>query len=71
MALPGIEARLANDLSVSQQRVKIRPARKERKYSAFIGGCLLASRDDFESELCVWKDDYDEIGPEIVHQMCF
>jgi actin len=42
----------------------------ERKYSAWIGGSILASLSTFQ---CMWitKADYDESGPAIVLRKCF
>ena len=41
----------------------------ERKYSVWIGGSILASLTSFQ-EMWIFKDEYDEAGPEIVHRKC-
>ena len=45
-------------------------ATPDRKYSAWIGGSMLASRNWFE-KIWISKMDYDEYGPEIVYRKCF
>ena len=42
----------------------------ERKYSAWIGGSILASLCTFQ-QMWVSKQEYDEEGPAIVHRKCF
>ena len=42
----------------------------ERKYSAWIGGSILASLSTFQS-MWISKQEYDEAGPSIVHRKCF
>merc|ERR1712129_512946 len=44
-------------------------APSDRKYSAWIGGSVLASLDTF-SEKWIAKEEYDENGPSIVHRKC-
>jgi actin beta/gamma 1 len=56
-------------LAPGTMKVKI-TAPPERKYSAWLGGSLLASLNTFE-EMCVSKEEYDESGPRIVHRKCF
>ncbi|KAJ2774793.1 hypothetical protein IWQ57_000667 [Coemansia nantahalensis] len=41
----------------------------ERKYSAWVGGSILASQSTFQN-MWVSKEDYDELGPGVVHQRC-
>ena len=41
----------------------------ERKYSTWIGGSILASLSTFE-EMWIKTEEYDEIGPSIVHRKC-
>ena len=42
----------------------------DRKYSAWIGGAIVSSKETFES---IWIDkyDYEESGTDIVHKKCF
>jgi len=42
----------------------------ERKYSVWIGGSILASLSSFQS-MWITKEEYDEVGPRIVHRKCF
>ena len=42
----------------------------ERKYSAWIGGSILASLETFH-KMWITKEEYDESGPSIVHKKCF
>lgn len=44
-------------------------ASPERKYSVWIGGAVLASLSSF-NEMWVTRDEYDEVGPSVVHQRC-
>eukprot|EP00330_Aristerostoma_sp_ATCC50986_P008923 CAMPEP_0114578824 /NCGR_PEP_ID=MMETSP0125-20121206/3323_1 /TAXON_ID=485358 ORGANISM="Aristerostoma sp., Strain ATCC 50986" /NCGR_SAMPLE_ID=MMETSP0125 /ASSEMBLY_ACC=CAM_ASM_000245 /LENGTH=51 /DNA_ID=CAMNT_0001769199 /DNA_START=280 /DNA_END=435 /DNA_ORIENTATION=- len=39
----------------------------ERKYSAWLGGSIVASLDSFE-EKWITKEDYDKFGPGIIHK---
>ncbi|CAF3480989.1 unnamed protein product, partial [Rotaria sp. Silwood2] len=42
----------------------------DRKYSAWLGGSILASLSTFQSKW-ISKQEYDESGPSIVHGKCF
>ncbi|THD26496.1 Alpha-cardiac actin [Fasciola hepatica] len=44
-------------------------ASPERKYSVWIGGAVLASLSSF-NDMWVTRDEYDEVGPTIVHERC-
>ena len=72
----GLEQRLQNELvriredlrwNCSKTRV-IAP--KDRGYSAWIGGSILASLSTFES-MWISRNEYDESGQSIVHRRCF
>jgi actin-related protein len=68
---PGIEVRLRKEiinLAPPTMAVKI-IAYPERKYSAWSGGSLLASSDDFEGRW-VTKEEYAKDGYSIVHSKC-
>ena len=41
----------------------------DRKYSAWVGGSLLASLSSFQ-QMWITKSEYDESGPSIVHRKC-
>ena len=68
----GISERITKEISnlaPSLMKIKIiSPA--ERKYSAWIGGSILASLSTFR-EAWITKEEYDEIGPIIVNRKCF
>jgi actin len=69
---PGMGDRLTKEmdiLSPASVRVKV-VAPPERKYSVWIGGSILASLTTFQ-EMWVTKDEYEEVGPAIVHRKCF
>ena len=69
---PGIADRLEKELvalAPSTMKVKV-IAPPERKYSAWIGGSILASLSTFQ-QMWMSKEDYDESGPSIVHRKCF
>ncbi len=42
----------------------------ERKYSAWIGGSILASLSTFK-QMWISQQEYEETGPSIVHRKCF
>ena len=42
----------------------------ERKYACWIGGSILSSLSNFQY-MWITKQDYNEVGPEIVHKKCF
>ena len=65
---PGIGDRMKKEimaLAPSTMSVKI-IAPQERKYSAWIGGSMLASQSTFK-QMQISKEEYDESGPSIVH----
>jgi len=41
----------------------------ERKFSVWIGGSILSSLSTFSS-MWIFKDEFDEMGPQIVHRKC-
>jgi actin-related protein len=68
---PGIAERLQSEISrlaPSTMRVKV-TCPPERKYSAWIGGSILASLRTFQ-QMWITKEEYDESGPNIVHRKC-
>jgi actin-related protein len=42
----------------------------ERKFAVWIGGSILSSLSTFQ-RMWISKQDYDELGPSIVHRKCF
>jgi actin-related protein len=65
------EIELLTALAPSLMKIKI-IAPPERKYSVWIGGSIWASLffSDFQ-QMCISKQDYDEMGPRVVHRKCF
>ncbi len=67
----GIADRLEKELRLFAPAMKIKiMAPPERKYSAWIGGAILASLSSFQ-QMWISKQEYDETGPAIVHRKCF
>ncbi|KAJ6473293.1 actin actin-like protein [Mycena sanguinolenta] len=70
--LPSITDRLYQELvalAPADTRIRI-VARQERKYGSWIGGSILASLSTFRNMWCS-KQEYDEIGPGIIHRSEF
>eukprot|EP00918_Siedleckia_nematoides_P017330 GHVU01037233.1.p2 GENE.GHVU01037233.1~~GHVU01037233.1.p2 ORF type:complete len:101 (-),score=22.09 GHVU01037233.1:165-467(-) len=68
----GIGERMTQDLvALAPATMKIKVvAPPERKYSVWIGGSILSSLSTFQGQW-ITKDEYDEVGPAIVHRKCF
>uniref|UniRef100_A0A3Q2QJQ9 Actin, beta 1 n=1 Tax=Fundulus heteroclitus TaxID=8078 RepID=A0A3Q2QJQ9_FUNHE len=69
---PGFEDRMQREMTAlapSTMKIKV-IAPPERKYSAWIGGSILASLSTFQ-QMWISKQEYDESGPSIVHRKCF
>ena len=69
---PGFSDRMQKEITLlAPPTMKINViAPPERKYSAWIGGSILASLSTFQ-QMSISKQEYDETGPSIVHQKCF
>ncbi len=69
---PNIDQRLRKEITaLAPASIKVKVvAPPERKYSVWIGGSILSSLSSFQ-EMWISKDQYDESGPRIVHQICF
>jgi len=69
---PGIADRIGKELvRLTPDSVAVRViAPPERKYSVWIGGSILASLNTFQSNW-ITREEYEEGGPQIVHQKCF
>ena len=69
---PGIADRMQKEITAlappTVQTKIIAPP--ERKYSVWIGGSILASLSSFQ-RMWITKQEYDELGPSIVHRKCF
>ena len=69
---PNIDARLKKEMQLlapASVKCKI-VAPAERKYSVWIGGSILSSLSSFQ-EMWITRNEYDELGPAIVHRKCF
>lgn len=67
----GLDQRLEKEVSAlvaSTMKVKV-IAQKERKYSVWIGGSVLASLSTFKSQW-ITKAEYDEMGSDVVVKKC-
>ena len=62
---PGIARRLHGELSAITLHDKHIHIRESHKYSAWIGGSLMAATDCFK-QMCVSKESYDEHGSGII-----
>ena len=68
---PGILERMqweVKTLTPSNTNIRIL-APDKRRYSAWLGGSILASLSTFE-DMLITKQEYDEFGPQIVHRKC-
>eukprot|EP00121_Abeoforma_whisleri_P010328 Awhi_evm3s9520 len=68
---PGMPDRLRKELislAPATMRIKV-IAPPERKYSVWIGGSILGSLASFQDKW-ISQDEYDEMGPSIVHRKC-
>ena len=69
---PGFAERMQKEITAAApNNTKVEViAPPERKYSAWIGGSILASLPTFKS-MWITKEEHDESGPSIVHKKCF
>lgn len=68
--LTGLDARLVKEVKKEMGvELKIVQNVGSRQYAAFEGGSILASLKTFD-EMWITMDEYDEIGPSIVHKKC-
>ncbi|CAO2613491.1 Actin-related protein T3 [Lemmus lemmus] len=71
-SFPGLDKRLVKDVA------KMAPANTpvqviappERKISVWMGGSILASLSAFQ-DMWITAAEFEEVGPNIVHQRCF
>eukprot|EP00668_Euglena_longa_P046191 GGOE01061875.1.p1 GENE.GGOE01061875.1~~GGOE01061875.1.p1 ORF type:complete len:405 (-),score=112.67 GGOE01061875.1:251-1465(-) len=68
----GLPARLSRELlELAPPNCKVRlTAPTERKFSVWIGGSILAALPTFQ-DMWIDREQYDEVGPNIVHKKCF
>jgi len=56
-------------LSPNKVEVKV-IASPQRRYLVWMGASIVSNLSNF-NKMLVWKADYDEVGPGIVHTKCF
>jgi actin beta/gamma 1 len=68
---PGINERLTKEMKrLVPTSIDVRVITPpERKYSVWIGGSILSSLNTFQDKW-ILRDEYDEMGPTIVHRKC-
>ena len=68
---PGIAERIQKEMVAHiPADMKIKIIAPKDKYSAWVGGSILASLSSFQ-QMWISKQEYDESGPTIVHRKCF
>lgn len=69
---PNIDQRMEKDIKeMAPKSIDVScTAPAKRKHSVWIGGGILASQTSF-TPLWITKDEYDSIGPKVVHRKCF
>ena len=69
---PGFQERLQKEVAaLAPSAIAVRViAPPERKYSAWIGGSILAGLSTFQ-KMWISRPEYEESGPSIVHRKCF
>ena len=74
--LPGFKERIHKEivkLIPSSHRKKHPPnvtSQPERKYASWVGGSVLANLSSFQ-DMWIAKEEFQEVGPSIIHQKCF
>ena len=68
---PGFADRMQQEMFAfaPDKRIKV-IAQPERKYGAWIGGSILGSLSWFK-DMWISNQEYDEMGPAMVHRKCF
>lgn len=69
---PGINERLTREIKLlTPQKVEVKViAAPNRRYLVWQGASIVANLSQFHKML-VWKSEYDDVGPGIVHTKCF
>jgi len=68
---PGIADRLLKDVqALAPPTMKVKVIAPDGKYSAWVGGSILASLSFFQQEW-ITMEEYSEAGPSIVHRKCW
>ena len=70
---PGFADRMQKEvaaLAPPTMKIKVMTPPPEGRHSAWIGGSMLASTSAFQ-QMWISQQEYDEVGPSIVHRKCF
>jgi len=69
---PGIQGRLTREIqALAPQKIDVKvTANPARRYMVWMGASIVAQLSSFQKML-IWKSEYDELGPNIVHKKCF
>lgn len=69
---PGIDVRLTKELkALAPQKIDVKVvANPQRRYIVWMGASIVTQLSSFQKML-IWKSEYDELGPAIVHSKCF
>mmetsp|Transcript_115239 Transcript_115239/g.358868 ORF Transcript_115239/g.358868 Transcript_115239/m.358868 type:complete len:378 (+) Transcript_115239:62-1195(+) len=69
---PGIDTRLTKELkALAPQKIDVKVvASPQRRYIVWMGASIVAQLSSFQKML-IWKSEYDESGPGVVHAKCF
>eukprot|EP00455_Lapot_gusevi_P053977 TRINITY_DN8537_c0_g3_i1.p1 TRINITY_DN8537_c0_g3~~TRINITY_DN8537_c0_g3_i1.p1 ORF type:complete len:374 (+),score=61.23 TRINITY_DN8537_c0_g3_i1:58-1179(+) len=69
---PHLAARLTHELNrmaPTGMEVHVTDTSPDSEYLAWIGGSMLACMSTFQ-QMCISKQEYEEVGPSVVHQKC-
>ena len=67
----GMVDRMTKEIvNLAPSSTKVKVSSSKGIYSAWIGGSMLSSLSDFQ-QMSISKDEYEEIGPSIIHRKCF
>ena len=67
---PGVAEKMVKNIKALTQMSVSVIVPTERKYCAWLGGSILACSSTFK-QMWISKQDFDEVGPSIVHNKCF
>lgn len=69
---PGMAERLTSEIkALAPQKIDVKVlASPQRRYIVWQGASIISQLSSFSNQL-IWKSEYDEVGPGIVHRKCF
>ena len=65
----GLPERLAKEMRVLMPGSEVNVVARDVDTCAWVGGSILACLDSFQ-QMWILKDEFDDIGPSIVHRKC-